>query len=71
MGIMGEVVHRDGKGVAVWDFIVYNGLNVDGLQPEVDCYIDQPGETQRIQHARLKCNIANSFIYIECLKKCA
>lgn len=38
------MAHRDSKGVAVWDFIVYDGLNVDGLQLEVNGYVDQPGE---------------------------
>lgn len=38
------MAHRDSKGVAVRDFIVYNGLNVDGLQLEVYCNIDEPGE---------------------------
>lgn len=42
-GITEEIVHRDSKGVAVRDFIVYNGLNVDGLQLEVNSYVDQPG----------------------------
>lgn len=47
--IIKETVYRNSKGVAVWDFIVYNGLNVDGLQLEVDCYIDQPGDRCKTQ----------------------
>lgn len=38
------MAHRDSKSVAVRDFIVYNGLNVDGLQLEVYCNIDEPGD---------------------------
>lgn len=53
-----EMAHCDSKGVAVGDFIVYNGLNVDGLQLEVNCHIYQPGdkykrETKRIQRDQL------------------
>ena len=44
---MGGAVHRDGEGVAVGDLIVYDGLDVDGLQLEVNSHIDQPGDTQR------------------------
>ena len=42
-GIREEIVHRDSKGVAVRDFIVQDSLNVDGLQLEVNRYVDQPG----------------------------
>lgn len=45
--------HCDSKGVAVWDFIVYNGLNVDGLQLEVNGDIDQPGEERDM--LRIQC----------------
>lgn len=40
-----EIAHCDRKSVAVRDFVVYNGLNVDGLQLEVNCNIDQSGKT--------------------------
>lgn len=40
-----EMAHCDGKSVAVRDFVVYNGLNVDGLQLEINCNIDQSGKT--------------------------
>lgn len=42
--IVEEISHRDSKGVAVGNFIVYNGLNVDSLQLEINCYIDQPAD---------------------------
>lgn len=45
--ILEETAHRDSKSVAVRDFIVYDGLNVDGLQLKVNCDIDQPGEENR------------------------
>lgn len=35
--------HQDAEGVAVWDFIVDQALEVDGLQLEVDGDVDQPG----------------------------
>lgn len=44
MNTLEEIAHRDSKSVAVRYFIVYNGLNVDGLQLEVNCNIDQPGD---------------------------
>lgn len=42
-------VHRDSKGVAVGDFIVDNGLNVDGLQLEVNGHVNQPGDKEMTQ----------------------
>lgn len=36
--------HKDAEGVAVWDLIVDQALEVDGLQLEVDGDVDQPGE---------------------------
>lgn len=47
-----ERVHRDSEGVAVGDFIVDNGLNVDGLQLEVDGHINQPGDTEMTQRIK-------------------
>lgn len=35
--------YRDGKSVAVGDLIVYDGLNVDGFQLEVNGNVDKPG----------------------------
>ena len=35
--------HQDAEGVAVWDFIIDQALEVDGLQLEVDGDVDQPG----------------------------
>lgn len=43
--------YRDSKSVAVRDFIVYDGLNVDGFQLEVNGNIDKPG------HNHIKQNI--------------
>lgn len=34
--------HSDSKGVAVWDLIVDDGLDVDGLQLELDGNVDEP-----------------------------
>lgn len=36
------VAHHDNKGVAIRDFIVQNGLNVDGLQLEFNRNVDEP-----------------------------
>lgn len=43
--ILKKITHCDRKSVAVRDFVVYNGLNVDGFQLEVNCNIDQPEKT--------------------------
>lgn len=34
--------HGDGEGVAVWDFVVDDGLDVDGFQLELDGDVDEP-----------------------------
>lgn len=34
--------HRDREGVAVWDLVVYDGLDVNGLQLELDGDVDKP-----------------------------
>lgn len=39
----GPWAHQDTEGVAVWDFIVDQALEVNGLQLEVDGDVDQPG----------------------------
>lgn len=45
-----QPAHSDSEGVAVGDFIVYDRLDVDGLQLEVNGDVDQPvdGKHHRI-----------------------
>lgn len=44
--------YHDSKSVAVRDFIVYDGLNVNGFQLKVNGNIDKPGhKTHKIEYS--------------------
>lgn len=45
----GPWAHQHSEGVAVWDLIVDQALEVDGLQLEVDGDVDQPGGKARVR----------------------
>ena len=46
--------HRDVECVAVWDLVVYYGLNVDGLQLEVYGDVDQPEDQSEQRRQSIK-----------------
>lgn len=45
----GHWAYQDTEGVAVWNFIVDQALEIDGLQLEVDGDVDQPGREASVR----------------------
>lgn len=45
----GRWAYQDTESVAVWNFIVDQALEIDGLQLEVDGDVDQPGREASVR----------------------